>query len=137
MPASASSGARFLAENQGQNRENGVERTSAIALTRAGAERKTAYEAVQRAAMKTWQGKKSFAENAKAARHRIGTEGEVAHLVMVGVRQLPGAEKRVDGVARRRPARRRRILRQRAAAKALRQGTRNDPHNSFHGSLGY
>ena len=37
-----------------------------LALTRAGAERKTAYEAVQRAAMKTWSGEKSFAENAKA-----------------------------------------------------------------------
>ena len=36
-----------------------------LALTRAGAERKTAYEAVQRAAMKTWQGDKSFAENAR------------------------------------------------------------------------
>jgi len=36
-----------------------------LALTRAGAERKTAYEAVQRAAMQTWQGDKSFAENAK------------------------------------------------------------------------
>ncbi len=37
-----------------------------LALTRAGAERQDAYEAVQRAAMKTWQGEKSFAENAKA-----------------------------------------------------------------------
>src|SRR5436305_5719894 len=37
-----------------------------LALTRAGAERKTAYEAVQRAAMKTWKGEGSFAENAKA-----------------------------------------------------------------------
>ena len=37
-----------------------------LALTRAGAERKTAYEAVQRAAMRTWKGDKSFAENAKA-----------------------------------------------------------------------
>ncbi|MGI9115333.1 MAG: adenylosuccinate lyase [Chthoniobacterales bacterium] len=37
-----------------------------LALTRAGAERKAAYEAVQRAAMKTWNGDKSFAENAKA-----------------------------------------------------------------------
>lgn len=37
-----------------------------LALTRAGAERQAAYEAVQRAAMKTWQGEKSFAENAKA-----------------------------------------------------------------------
>jgi adenylosuccinate lyase len=36
-----------------------------LALTRAGAERKTAYEAVQRAAMRTWKGDKSFAENAK------------------------------------------------------------------------
>ena len=36
-----------------------------LALTRAGAERKTAYEAVQRAAMRTWQGDGSFAENAK------------------------------------------------------------------------
>jgi adenylosuccinate lyase len=37
-----------------------------LALTRKGAERKSAYEAVQRAAMKTWKGTKSFAENAKA-----------------------------------------------------------------------
>jgi adenylosuccinate lyase len=37
-----------------------------LALTRAGAERKVAYEAVQRAAMKTWKGEESFAENAKA-----------------------------------------------------------------------
>ncbi len=36
-----------------------------LALTRAGANRQTAYEAVQRAAMKTWQGDKPFAENAK------------------------------------------------------------------------
>lgn len=39
-----------------------------LALTRAGAERKVAYEAVQRAAMKTWKGDKSFSENAKAER---------------------------------------------------------------------
>ncbi|HKP92727.1 MAG TPA: adenylosuccinate lyase, partial [Chthoniobacterales bacterium] len=37
-----------------------------LALTRKGAERKAAYEAVQRAAMKTWQGAESFAANAKA-----------------------------------------------------------------------
>ncbi len=37
-----------------------------LALTRAGVERKAAYEAVQRAAMKTWGGDKAFAENAKA-----------------------------------------------------------------------
>ncbi len=36
-----------------------------LALTRAGAERRTAYEAVQRAAMKTWQGDGTFAENVK------------------------------------------------------------------------
>jgi adenylosuccinate lyase len=36
-----------------------------LALTRAGADRKTAYEAVQRAAMRTWQGSGTFAENAK------------------------------------------------------------------------
>jgi adenylosuccinate lyase len=36
-----------------------------LALTRAGAERKGAYEAVQRAAMKTWKGEGTFAENAK------------------------------------------------------------------------
>jgi len=36
-----------------------------LALTRAGAERRSAYEAVQRAAMKTWKGEGSFAENAK------------------------------------------------------------------------
>jgi len=36
-----------------------------LALTSAGAERKAAYEAVQRAAMKTWKGDGTFAENAK------------------------------------------------------------------------
>ena len=36
-----------------------------LALTSAGAERKNAYEAVQRAAMRTWKGDGSFAENAK------------------------------------------------------------------------
>jgi adenylosuccinate lyase len=36
-----------------------------LALTRAGAERKSAYEAVQGAAMKTWKGSESFAQNAK------------------------------------------------------------------------
>src|SRR5690242_10736424 len=37
-----------------------------LALTSAGSERKNAYEAVQRAAMKTWKGEGTFAENAKA-----------------------------------------------------------------------
>src|SRR2546423_8920990 len=36
-----------------------------LALTRAGAGRKDAYEAVQRAATKTWKGEGTFAENAK------------------------------------------------------------------------
>jgi adenylosuccinate lyase len=36
-----------------------------LALTRGGAERKSAYEAVQRAAMKTWKGEGTFAENAQ------------------------------------------------------------------------
>ncbi len=36
-----------------------------LALTRAGAERKAAYEAVQRAAMRTWKGERTFLENAK------------------------------------------------------------------------
>ena len=36
-----------------------------LALTNKGAERKNAYEAVQRAAMKTWKGSGSFSENAK------------------------------------------------------------------------
>ena len=48
-----------------------------LALTRAGAERKTAYEAVQRAAMRTWKGDRSFAENAKA-------ETEITRLVPAG-----------------------------------------------------
>jgi len=37
-----------------------------LALTRAGAERKPAYEAVQRAAMKTWKGEGTFVENVKS-----------------------------------------------------------------------
>ena len=36
-----------------------------LALTRAGMDRKTAYEAVQRAAMKTWKGEGTFVENVK------------------------------------------------------------------------
>jgi adenylosuccinate lyase len=36
-----------------------------LALTRAGLERKRAYEAVQRAAMRTWKGTDSFAQNVK------------------------------------------------------------------------
>jgi len=36
-----------------------------LALTRAGVQRKTAYEAVQRAAMKTWNSEGTFADNVK------------------------------------------------------------------------
>jgi len=36
-----------------------------LALTKAGADRKSAYEAVQRAAMRTWKGVGAFGENAK------------------------------------------------------------------------
>ena len=49
-----------------------------LALTRAGAERKSAYEAVQRAAKKTWKGDGTFADNTK-------TEPEIAA-------RLPAAE---------------------------------------------
>src|SRR5438045_4787360 len=48
-----------------------------LALTRAGATRQTAYEAVQRAAMRTWQGDQSFAENAKQ-------EPEISALLSAG-----------------------------------------------------
>lgn len=48
-----------------------------LALTKAGAERKSAYEAVQRAAMKTWKGEGTFAQNAKA-------EPEIASLLPAG-----------------------------------------------------
>ena len=53
-----------------------------LALTRAGVERKGAYEAVQRAAMKTWKGEATFAENAKK-------EPEIAaHLSAAGIDEL-------------------------------------------------
>ena len=57
-----------------------------LALTRAGAQRKTAYEAVQRAAMKTWKGEGVFAENAKS-------EPEIAaHLSTEEIDQLCSLE---------------------------------------------
>src|SRR5437660_10498005 len=63
-------GLRVYPENMKRNLEmtKGLYFSQSIllALTRAGLARKTAYEAVQRAAMKTWRGKKSFAENGKA-----------------------------------------------------------------------
>ena len=65
-------GLRVYPENMKRNLEltKGLYFSQSIllALTRAGLARKTAYEAVQRAAMKTWSGSKSFAENVKAER---------------------------------------------------------------------
>lgn len=46
--------------------------TILLKLTEKGLDRKTAYEAVQRAAMKTWQGAEAFQEN-------LAAESEVAH----------------------------------------------------------
>jgi adenylosuccinate lyase len=58
-----------------------------LALTRAGAERKNAYEAVQRAAMKTWKGEATLAENAKTEPEitaRLSPE-EIDHLCSLDV----------------------------------------------------
>jgi adenylosuccinate lyase len=54
-----------MARNLGLTKGLYFSQSVLLALTRAGAERKSAYEAVQRAAMRTWQGEESFAENAK------------------------------------------------------------------------
>src|SRR5256714_6409645 len=58
-----------------------------LALTRAGAERKSAYEAVQRAAMKTWKGADSFAQNAKREPEITGrlSETEIDRLCSLDV----------------------------------------------------
>jgi adenylosuccinate lyase len=58
-----------------------------LALTRAGAERKTAYEAVQRAAMKTWKEGGSFAQNAKREPEIAGqlSEAEIDALCSLDV----------------------------------------------------
>ena len=58
-----------------------------LALTRAGAERKTAYEAVQRAAMKTWKGEGTLAENAKKEPEISAklSAGEIDHLCSLDV----------------------------------------------------
>ena len=45
-----------------------------LELTRRGLERKTAYEAVQRAAMKTWQGEVSLQDN-------LAAEAEIAEVL--------------------------------------------------------
>src|SRR5881275_3083022 len=62
-------GLRVYPENMKRNLEmtKGLYFSQSIllALTRAGLARKTAYEAVQRAAMKTWRGERTFAENVK------------------------------------------------------------------------
>jgi adenylosuccinate lyase len=55
-----------MARNLGLTKGLYFSQSILLALTRKGAERQTAYEAVQRAAMKTWQGDTPFAENAKA-----------------------------------------------------------------------
>jgi adenylosuccinate lyase len=58
-----------------------------LALTRAGSERKNAYEAVQRAAMKTWKGEGTFTENAKVEPEiaaRLSPEG-IDHLCSLDV----------------------------------------------------
>src|SRR2546423_2268381 len=62
-------GLRVYPENMKRNLEmtKGLYFSQSIllALTRTGLARKTAYEAVQRAAMKTWRGRKRLAENVK------------------------------------------------------------------------
>jgi adenylosuccinate lyase len=55
-----------MAQNLGLTKGLYFSQAILLALTRAGAQRKTAYEAVQRAAMKTWKGEGAFAENAKS-----------------------------------------------------------------------
>ncbi|MEP7071460.1 MAG: adenylosuccinate lyase [Verrucomicrobiota bacterium] len=63
-------GLRVYPENMQRNLEmtRGLYFSQSIllALTRAGLERKTAYETVQRAAMKTWGGEGTFSDNVKA-----------------------------------------------------------------------
>jgi adenylosuccinate lyase len=54
-----------MARNLGLTKGLYFSQSVLLALTRAGADRKAAYEAVQRAAMRTWKGDQSFAENAK------------------------------------------------------------------------
>ena len=58
-----------------------------LALTRAGAERKSAYEAVQRAAMKTWRGEGTFAENVKREPEIVAklSTAEIDHLCSLDI----------------------------------------------------
>ena len=55
-----------MSSNPGLTKGAYIGQSILLALTRAGAERQGAYEAVQRAAMKTWQGDESLAVNVKA-----------------------------------------------------------------------
>jgi adenylosuccinate lyase len=58
-----------------------------LALTRAGAERKSSYEAVQRAAMKTWKGEGTFAENVKREPEIVAklSTAEIDHLCSLDI----------------------------------------------------
>ncbi len=58
-----------------------------LALTRAGAERKSSYEAVQRAAMKTWKGEGTFAENVKREPEIVAklSAAEIDHLCSLDI----------------------------------------------------
>ncbi|MCX8510714.1 MAG: adenylosuccinate lyase, partial [Chthoniobacteraceae bacterium] len=58
-----------------------------LELTRRGMERKTAYEAVQRAAMATWQGTVSLQENlsAEAEVSALLGRGEIERLCSLGI----------------------------------------------------
>src|SRR5881398_1675074 len=58
-----------------------------LALTRAGAERKSSYEAVQRAAMKTWRGEGTFAENVKREPEIVAklSTAEIDHLCSLDI----------------------------------------------------
>src|SRR5947199_7632436 len=54
-----------MAQNLGLTKGLYFSQSILLALTRAGVERQNAYEAVQRAAMKTWKGEGTFVENVK------------------------------------------------------------------------
>ncbi len=58
-----------------------------LALTRAGAERKSSYEAVQNAAMKTWKGEGTFAENVKREPEIVAklSAAEIDHLCSLDI----------------------------------------------------
>lgn len=76
-----------MAQNLGLTKGLYFSQSILLALTRAGAERKAAYEAVQRAAMKTWKGEGTFAENAKVEPEIAGklSAGEIDRLCSLDV----------------------------------------------------